>query len=267
MIAPFDPVTQEEIDWAADYVRSHDLKEIRLVPWGEGVLSFSERKRLLAAACGPYRRLRAGGEITRLDQIVRNDEAAESEKKVRHGNFFLVPRRERILLNQDGLYYRQICRHMCNAHRYKHSLGVAETAAYLASVHHLDEIEAYKAGLLHDVTKNLPDEENEKIIRAYKPEWLDMSPKVWHSYTAVVWCRKNLDLHDSRILHAIAHHTIGDGTGDLDCILYIADKIEPGRGYDTTRQMAAACENLQKAAEMIRGESRRYILEKEGVHV
>jgi nicotinate-nucleotide adenylyltransferase len=76
-----------------------------------------------------------------------------------------------------------------------------------------------------------------------------------------------MGLHDPTVLNAIYHHTIGDGRSLYDHILYIADKIEPGRGYDVSRQRKAAEENLVRAAAMILAESKAYIFEKEGIHV
>ena len=43
--------------------------------------------------------------------------------------------------------------------RYRHSLGVAQTAASLAAVYGVDVFEAYAAGLVHDWDKVLADDE------------------------------------------------------------------------------------------------------------
>lgn len=122
-------------------------------------------------------------------------------------------------------------------------------------------------GMLHDITKGFSDEENGKIIEIYKPEWLQISPKVWHSYTAVIFAKQNMSLSDQDIAYALEHHTIGDGKTDWAALLYIADKIEPLRGYDVSRQTASARKNLKKAAFEIREESKAYILKTEGIHV
>lgn len=266
LIAPFDPVTDREIAWARAYQKEHGLAWLYLMPWGEGVLDRKQRFSLLLTALQPYRHLAAADSIGRDDTVVQC-EGTEDEEKVRQGEFRLCSKAVRNSMNDKGCYYDEVARFHCNPHRYTHSLGVADTAAKLARAHHMDELQAYKAGLLHDVTKAMSDEEGRKIIASGKPEWLSLSPKVWHSYTAVVFCEQSLDLHDKAILHAIEHHTIGDGTSDLDHILYIADKIEPGRGYDTSKEMALSLKDLKAGAALIREESKKYIYEKEGVHV
>lgn len=266
VLAPFDPITEEEVRFVLSLVKKRHLKAAGLLPWGEGVLDRKSRSELVQAAVLPYRRLYTAESIERDDEVIAIEDTS-SEEKARSGCFYLCCRAVRNMLNENGYYYEEIARQHCNPHRFTHSLGVAATARGLAEAHHLDGDRAYRAGLLHDVTKALSDEEGRAIIARYKPEWLDISPKVWHSYTAVVFCKQNLDLQDQEILHAIEHHTIGDGKTDLDRILYIADKIEPGRGYDTSKEMALSLKDLRAGADLIREESRKYIFEKEGVHV
>ena len=49
--------------------------------------------------------------------------------------------------------------------RYKHSLGVADEAKKLAGVYHVDEEQAYIAGLVHDCAKEIPPEKSVEILR------------------------------------------------------------------------------------------------------
>lgn len=266
-IAPFDPITEEEIRFALSYVKEHHLSSLHLLPWGEGILDRKTRSVLVEKAIAPYRKLEIADGISREDEVISFEEGVQGEKKAQQGEFFRCSKALRAILNAHGYYYVEIARAHCNPHRFTHSLGVADTAEKLAEAHHLDAGQAYRAGLLHDVTKALSDEEGRAVIARYKPEWLSISPRVWHSYTAVLFCRQNLDLKDEAILHAIEHHTIGDGKSDLDRILYIADKIEPGRGYDTSREMALSLKDLKEGSELVREESKKYIYEKEGVHV
>lgn len=51
--------------------------------------------------------------------------------------------------------------------RYDHSLRVAEEAKKLAVHYHIDEQKAYVAGILHDIAKELPEEESKQWIETY----------------------------------------------------------------------------------------------------
>ena len=52
-----------------------------------------------------------------------------------------------------------------NEKRYYHSLCVADEAKRLAVKYGADPEKAYLAGLLHDITKNAPDEEHLKMLK------------------------------------------------------------------------------------------------------
>lgn len=267
LLCPFDPVTKAEIIYAKKVIKERKLDVLYLMPWGSGVLSLKDRTQLLRLAVSPYEKMEVAEEIRKKDEIISYEESAMDEERVRHGDFMEAPKEIRTRLLQKGYYFEEVARHMCTPHRFKHSLGVAMTAREIAIANNMDPLQAYNAGLLHDITKAMPYEKAEKWIRTYKPEWLSLSDKIWHSYTAVIWLKKNMGFTDEAILQAIEHHTVGDGNSNLDRVLYIADKIEPGRGYDASKEMKLAKTNLKKAAQMIRESSKRYILEKEGKHV
>ena len=54
-----------------------------------------------------------------------------------------------------------------NEKRYYHSLCVADEAKRLAEKYGGDSDKAYLAGLLHDITKNAPDEEHLQIFNEF----------------------------------------------------------------------------------------------------
>ncbi len=267
LVCPFDPITSSEIEFAKKVVQEKKEKKIFLMPFGPAVLSLEERTQLIQKAIAPFKKLAFTNHFSKDDLIVEFADCESEEAAARMGNFMKVPANIREELNRHGYYYDCIAQACCTPQRYQHSLRVAETARTIALWHHLDGEQAYRAGLLHDVTKKCSKEENEAIIAAYKPEWLTLSEKVWHSYTATVFLKQNLGLHDDKLLYAIAHHTLGDGRTPLAQILYIADKIEPGRGYDVSEHMALAKMDLTRCVAFIRSQSKRYILEKEGIHV
>lgn len=259
----FDPILKEEVAWLKD-LRRKTGQEIGVVVKEEGSLDHKTRVMLVKEALRPYRHLHV---LTDAKADTEFPDFSEKEKEARGGMYRLIAGGAHGLVLKKGLYLQETVEHMCNAHRAIHSHGVADTCVHLAHVHHMDECTAYRMGLLHDITKKMSDEEGRKIIAIWKPEWLAISPKVWHSYTAVIWMKQNMGLYDSRICHAVEHHTLGDGKSDWDAVLYISDKIEPNRGYDSTKEMKCSEKNLQEGAAMVLQESKQYILEKEGKHV
>ena len=127
--------------------------------------------------------------------------------------------------------------------RYRHSLGVSQTAEQLARIYGADRDAAAVAGLLHDWDKalTLPEvaKKAKRLKLADKSVRRDM-PGVLHSFTAAATLRDEFpDLSDA-VLQAIARHTCGavDMT-DLDMIVFVADIIEPGRTFPDIAELRA----------------------------
>jgi len=260
----FDPITETELDAVKQLYRRNREDIFLQVKEGDAVLDYQLRLKLVELACRPYRHLQLIAGYT--GSVIDFSSYQEEEKEVRSGMFRNAANGTRKYIFQQGLYFKETAEAMCNPHRYEHSIRVAETAEKIAAAQHVDVRLAYQAGLLHDITKAMPKEEGTKILEVYRPEWLKYSEKIWHSYTAVIWMKQNMGFYDERILHAIEHHTLGDGAGKLCRIIYIADKIEPGRGYDTTKHMQLACKDLRACSDLIHEESKEYRKTKEGVH-
>lgn len=117
--------------------------------------------------------------------------------------------------------------------RFKHSLGVSETAEKLARVYGADETAARVAGLLHDWDKGYDDPgilaRADELGMELDAELVAM-PRVLHGLTAAVALGRAFPELSPEVLTAVERHTLGDaGMSDLDMIVYIADALEPGR--------------------------------------
>jgi predicted HD superfamily hydrolase involved in NAD metabolism len=266
LILPFDPVTRSEIRAARALVRQEHLSMLCLCPAEEGVLPRKQRLALLQAAVRPYRKLRAADAPAKNGRRLDADGLDGEEALVRSGSFDRAAAGTVGMLLAQKAYLDPILDACCPGHRADHSRSVAEVCVTLAKAHGIDPGLAWQAGMLHDITKHMDPDEAEAIMRICWPGQMSLSPKIWHCFTAVTWLRQNLGLHDERVLNAIWHHTLGDGQSDLDRILYIADKIEPTRGYDTSAELALSLKNLKQGAQLVKARQQSYLMEKEGIH-
>jgi len=115
--------------------------------------------------------------------------------------------------------------------RYAHSRRVAELAQRIARANGLDPERAYLAGLLHDLAKELPEEE---LLRLAPPEneVERAHPLVLHGRAGRVLARR-LGVEDEAVLEAIEGHVVGvDPSFGLGMAIYVADLAEPGRGLN-----------------------------------
>lgn len=127
--------------------------------------------------------------------------------------------------------------------RYRHSIGVMETARELAVRYGEDPDRARLAGILHDCGRQYGREESLRLMDAlgYVPHDVERhNPMLLHGRIGAILARERFAVADDGILSAIACHTTGKtGMSLLDKIIYIADYIEPNRNGDWVYPMRA----------------------------
>ena len=140
-------------------------------------------------------------------------------------------------IKAKGLYddgfdkYRSVMLRLLDDRRFYHSECVSESAAELAKLYGADVEKAKLAGLLHDITKQLPAEEQLSLLGEITP--LERNNyKVWHQMTGPIYLKKEGLCDDEEILEAIRWHTTGkEGMTLLSKIVYVADFISADRDY------------------------------------
>lgn len=120
--------------------------------------------------------------------------------------------------------------------RFDHSVNVAKVARRLAKTYGADPDKARLAGILHDWDKGLSNEELR--VRAAElrvevdPLVLSDMPWLLHGPTAAACLRKDYPQFGDEVFQAIERHTSGAADmSALDCIIYVADIIEPNRTF------------------------------------
>lgn len=117
--------------------------------------------------------------------------------------------------------------------RYKHTMGVVETAQHLAEIHGAEESQARYAALLHDCAKHISDEDKIAMCRANGVEMTEAelaNPSLLHAKCGAIVAEQEYGIRDMDILHAIQVHTTGvPGMNLLDKIIFVSDYIEPNR--------------------------------------
>lgn len=140
--------------------------------------------------------------------------------------------------------------------RYAHVLGVAETAESLARAHGLSPGKARLAALLHDAARESSPEELLKSARSYglQPDgFTGERPMLLHGPVAAEEARRELGIEDPEVVEAVRVHTTGaPEIGPLALVVYVADKIEPGRDYPSVERLRGlARKDLREAAREI----------------
>lgn len=135
--------------------------------------------------------------------------------------------------------------------RVAHVLGCRDTCIALAKQWGANEVDAGRAGLLHDITKALDGPLQLTLCRAYGTMLSDFSvqnPKTLHALTGSLVAERIFGENEA-VVSAICSHTTGKANMNLlEKIVYVADYMEPNRdfpGVEKLRQLA--CQDMDLA--------------------
>lgn len=139
--------------------------------------------------------------------------------------------------------YTELIADLLKPSRFEHSLNVAKRAVYLAQLHGEDEKKAEIAGLLHDICKNMSQEEQlhwtkKSAIIFDKSFWAQ--PQLWHGFAAAEYLREELAISDPEILEAVRWHTVGKADmSTFEKIIFLADLTSAERSYPSAAEVRA----------------------------
>lgn len=137
--------------------------------------------------------------------------------------------------------------------RFTHSMNVAAEAKKLSEFYGCaDPDTAYTAGLIHDICKEIPPEEQLAMVKKSRRNVCDaelVTQPLYHGIAGAWYAENVLGFTDEDLLNAIRYHTVARaGMSRLEQIVYLADLISAERTYkDVGRMRKIAYQDLDKA--------------------
>ena len=152
---------------------------------------------------------------------------------------------------QIGIYKKYLREHLSKK-RYTHSINVAGAAVELAKKYGADTDKAYTAGLLHDIAKEMPAEEQRRIVLASSLKVSDVEKEALplvHAIAGAELVQTLFDIEDEELIWAIRWHTVAaGGMSRLAVVVYLADLISADRDYkDVGRMRKLADKSIERA--------------------
>ncbi len=152
---------------------------------------------------------------------------------------------------------------LLNPNRVAHVLGCRDAAIELARLYGENEVDAARAGLLHDITKAIDGPLQLTLCGEYGmvlDEFSRAYPKTLHALTGSLVADRVFGESEA-VVSAICHHTTGRANmTTLEKIIYIADYIEANRDFP-------GVEEMREAAKRSLDETMRMGLESAVAHV
>lgn len=198
-------------------------------------VSFLEAAALPVSSTLIRERLAAGGDVTDLLPLA-------VEQYIRQNHLYgAKPDDGMDAMKREKMLYK--LKKSLDSQRYKHTLGVEETARQMARQFGEDEDKASLAGLLHDCAKCMTLTQMLKSAKGMDidPVMKD-SKALMHALAGMCVAECVYNVEDPDVLGAIRWHTTGRAQmTTLEKIIYLADMIEPNRkpypGLETIRAL------------------------------
>ena len=213
----------------------------------------NESNQLIKASIKPYRKLKLEDDQYHYDYEFEYHEIIDIDDTI----FKKISKRTQKALIKDHSYMEMIVSKMMSKKRFLHTLQVAKLSKEIAHWHRLDEDKAYLIALLHDIAKEYPHQQ--VFMKQYLPQYLEKPAPIYHQYIGAYLVRHQLLIEDPIILNAIKHHTDGLDHSLYSMIVYIADKVEPTRGFDNTIHLNKTKANLYQGYQYVYEDAQAYL--------
>ncbi len=195
--------------------------------------------------------------------LLQNTFFPENSTSVRHGVFKHLDKKVHQYIADNTLYLEDIAKNALSINRYKHSEATGSLAAELAKKHASDAKQAWIAGFMHDITKEWDEKKSRDFLHEMGYEAKESPFSILHQWTGSLWLQNHYGLKDKEIINSIFRHTTADSLEfesltKLDKIVYIADKLCPGRKYEgINKHRKLAFEDLDKCFKAVAEERQK----------
>ncbi len=148
--------------------------------------------------------------------------------------------------------YKSFLKDNLSKKRYNHCINVANSALILARKYNANEEKCYVAGLLHDVCKEMPIDEQFEFVEKSPLKVSEIEKRstvLYHGIAGAEFVQIEFGIYDTDIISAIRYHTVACKDMDrVSQIVYLADLISDDRDYkDVKRMRRIAEQSLDKA--------------------
>ena len=161
---------------------------------------------------------------------------------------------------ENNLYFVPKIKQYISNKRFNHSYEVAKLAYLIANENNLNPYKAFQGGLIHDIGRELDINFQKSYIESNYPEYLDLNPSLYHQFLAVYLLKATFDIDDRELIESFKYHATGNGfLSPLGKVIYVSDKIEPTRGYDSSYMIKACLNDIESGFILVLKENIKFL--------
>ena len=149
---------------------------------------------------------------------------------------------------KNNIYLEQRLKYYLSAKRIKHVKSVKSLGLkiYRNNKESLARNDVVTACLLHDIAREYPLVKLKNIIKRHYPDKINEKGYILHQYVGEYIAKKKFYIEDRNILEAIKYHTTAEANiSKLAKLVFVSDKLDPLRDYDTSSLTNKCIENLE----------------------
>ena len=160
-------------------------------------------------------------------------------------------------IQDNYLYYVDRLGRYLDELRRNHSFEVAKLAYQIAVSNQMNGAQAYLAGLLHDIGKNVLPPLREKIMEEHYPHYLSLSKVNYHQFIGEFLAQEDFKIVDEEVLKAIRQHGNVTIIPDLDQTKW----FDYGKAYFKNNNASIDNDALKELIERVNGDLNAFINE------
>ena len=178
--------------------------------------------------------------------VGQNEAIIASSSAFKKGDINQVSKKVLQYITNHGLYLENIIEPTMSKKRFIHTVSMAKVASEIANENQLNGQDAYIAGMFHDIAKEYSVEKNSKIMQEHFLNHMSEAKAIWHQYTSSYVANHKYFIESNEILDAIKYHTTAKiGMSKLGMCIFVADKYDPSREYDSSQQIELCKKDIE----------------------
>jgi nicotinate-nucleotide adenylyltransferase len=275
----FEIINSKFLKFLEKYKKNNEYKVIFLFNDSK-LISFESRKLLLEQHLQDLNYEIVGLEGSKfcnngiLQRVGNENELDISKRMVKVKEVFFVKKHELAQLVDAPLNYLKYylenryfifdkIANMMSEERYKHTISVALTAVEIAKANKINPKKPFLAAMLHDIAKDTSIDVTKNLMLKCFKKHINEEEVVYHQFIGTIFARKLFKIYNKDILNAIKYHTTGRARMSiLEKLIYVSDKIEPNRKFNTQKSLDYCIKNFEKGFIKIIKQNKRYLSKK-----